>query len=76
MDFMDFILNFLRPLNWCSRKFDMEFHFLQASLAQSEMPLLIPPKLGVLTSLECSSNIIKTTRWGETPYQNMSFEGL
>jgi hypothetical protein len=34
----------------------------------------IASKLGVLTPLGHSSNIIKCQNWGKTPYQTMSFE--
>ena len=33
----------------------------------------ISPKLGVLTPLEHSLNTINCQKWGEIPYQNMSF---
>ena len=49
----------------CLQKFAMKF----ISLGKSQAP---PPKLRVPTPFECSLKH-KIFKWGETPYQNMSF---
>jgi hypothetical protein len=70
------LYNFWRHLKWCPWKLDKEFMILYNCLLGNVITFSLQfTKIGVLTPLECVLNIVNRQKWGETPYQNLSFWG-
>ena len=59
--------NIWRHLKWCTQKLEKEFIFIKSSLGQSQTPLLKFTKIGVVTPLAHSLNVIDCQKWGELP---------